>query len=82
MPLAADRLWYNVGVPYPKVGLGNAGSVRLGAVPLVRYYSVFSSWPGLGCGTLIQCVLLLNNAVILTFVLAMTLLIGIYSGQK
>ena len=49
------RPWYNVRVPYPKPGLTeNTGNVELGAAALVPHYSVFSAWPGLGYGTLIQ----------------------------
>ena len=53
--LAEDRLQYNVSVPYPKLGLENTGNIELGAAPLVQYYSVFSSLPSLGYGTLIHC---------------------------
>ena len=33
----------------------NTDNVELGAAPLIQHYSVFSAWPGLGYGTLIQC---------------------------
>ena len=50
------RLQYNVSVPYPKLGLAeNTGNIELGAAPFVQYYSVFSAWPSLRYGTLIQC---------------------------
>ena len=53
---------YNVSVPYPKPGLAeNTGNVELGAAPLVQHYSVFSGWPGLGYGTLIQCAIFKVN---------------------
>ena len=51
------RLGYNVSVPYPKPGLAeNNDIVELRAAPLIQYYSVFSFRPGLGYGTLVQCV--------------------------
>ena len=43
-----------VSVSYPKLGLKNTGNIELGAAPLVQYYSVFSSRPILGYGTLIH----------------------------
>ena len=33
-------------------------NIELWAAPLVQYYSVFTAGPGLGYGTLIQCILL------------------------
>ena len=62
-PCRSRAIWLQTGCSImsvshtPKLGLEKTGDIELGAAHLVQYYSVFSSRPSLGYGTLIQCTL-------------------------